>query len=394
MGYTDPVRKKHPDKALTALKIRNTTKPGRYADGNGLYLVVDPSGAKRWVLRIVIHGKRRDIGLGGIKTTTLAEARAIAVAMRSEARAGGDPLETRLKARRVVTTFAEAAVKVHEEHSPTWKNSKHRQQWINTLKQYVFPALGNMAINKINTPDILAALSPIWLTKPETARRVRQRIRTVFDWAKAAGYIDGENPTIGVTKGLPKQPKNSSHFDALPYCQVGDFIRDLRNGSSNEIVKLAFEFMILTAARTGEVHGATWEEIDFDNRAWNIPSERMKAGKAHRVPLSHRCVEILRFSKQLNGDNAFIFHGQNLSKPLSNMAFLMIIRRMGLPVTAHGFRSAFRDWSAEQTSFPRELCEKALAHTIANKTESAYQRGDLFEKRRELMSGWSRYVSK
>lgn len=384
----------HPDKALSAAKVRSITQAGRYADGNGLHLVVDPSGAKRWLLRTVVRGKRRDIGLGGLKIVSLAEAREKALAYRKIARDGGDPLAERNRARATVPTFAEAARSVHEEHSKAWKNAKHADQWINTLERYVFPSIGEHRVDHVETADVLKVLGSIWLTKPETARRVRQRIRTVLDWATASGFRSGENPVEGVSRGLPRQPDDRSHHEALPYADVPDFIAKLRRQAKlGEVTKLAFEFLILTACRTREVVEAKWSEVDLERAVWIVPATRMKAGKEHRVPLSPRCLEILRRVRQLSTGGSFVFPGRSAESALSNMVFLMALRRMGLDITAHGFRSAFRDWAAERTNFPREVCEMALAHALKDKVEAAYRRGDLFEKRGDLMETWAAYAT-
>ena len=384
---------KHPDKALSAVRVRTVTTPGRYADGNGLYLIVEPSGAKRWMLRTIVQGKRRDIGLGGCKLVTLAEAREMALTFRKIAREGGDPLAERRKQRTVIPTFEQAARSVHAEHLPTWKNLKHGAQWINTLSQYVVPIIGKQPVDKIETSDVLKVLSPIWLIKPETARRVRQRIGTVLDWAKAAGFRTGDNPVDGVSKGLPRQANGDDHHAALGFADVPDFIIKLRASDVTETTRLAFEFLILTATRTSEVLGATWDEIDIGSKTWTIPADRMKAKRLYKVPLADRALEILHRCKILAGDAEYIFPGRSAKKPLSNMVFLMALRRMGIESTAHGFRSAFRDWASERTNFPREVCEQALAHTIKDKTEAAYRRGDLLDKRRELMAAWSSFLA-
>jgi integrase len=383
---------RHPEKALTAIQVRALQKPGRYSDGNGLYLVVDPTGAKRWLLRTVVQGRRRDIGLGGLSLVSLAEAREKALSYRKLARDGGDPVLEKRRARETAPTFRGAAEQVYAEHKVSWKNTKHAQQWLNTLQQYAFPHIGDRPVDKIDTPDVLRVLSPIWLTKPETARRVRQRIGTVLDWAKAAGFRAGDNPVAGVAKGLPKQAGREDHHTALPYAHVPEFVSRLRATSHTEMGRLAFEFLILTAARTGEVLGGKWSEIDLTQGIWTVPAERMKAGRPHRVPLSERAVEILTRAKEIGGGSDYLFPGRGGTKPLSNMVFLMALRRMQLDITAHGFRSSFRDWAAEQTSFPREVCEMALAHVVENRVEAAYRRGDLFEKRRELMDAWAAFA--
>ena len=385
-------RGRHPEKALSAVQVRQLKTAGRYADGNGLYLVVDPSGAKRWVLRTVVKGKRRDIGLGGVSLVSLNEAREKAGNYRKIARDGGDPVAEKRKTEVPVPTFSAAAEQVFEEHKGSWRNEKHAAQWITTLRVYAFPILGDRPVDQIEAPDILRVLGPIWLTKPETARRVRQRIGTVLDWAKVAGYRIGENPVHGVSKGLPKQGGKDDHHAALPYSDVPGFVETLSQTGVSEGARLAFEFLILTASRTNEVLGMMWQEVDDVGRTWTVPAERMKAKRIHRVPLSPRCVEILDRAKQIGAQSAFVFPGRSGDKPLSNMVLLMILRRINLEVTVHGFRSSFRDWAAEQTNFPREVCEMALAHAVENRVEAAYRRSDLFEKRRELMADWASFV--
>ena len=384
-----PKQGRHPEKALTTVQVRSLKEAGRYADGNGLHLVVDPSGAKRWLLRIVVQGKRRDIGLGGVALVSLAEAREKALAYRKQAREGGDPLAERRKPKIIVPTFAEAVEQVHAGHKASWKNEKHAAQWLSTLRTYAFPHLGTRRVDQVDTPDVLRALAPIWLTKPETARRVRQRISTVLDWAKAAGHRIGDNPVEGVERGLPKQTERDEHHAALPYLEVPAFIARLRATGPGETARLAFEFLILTAARTGEVLGAEWREINEVEALWTVPASRMKAGREHRVPLSDRALAILNRARELSPESVLIFPGRHSGKPMSNMVFLMTLRRMDVPITAHGFRSSFRDWAAEATNLPREVAEMALAHIIENKVEAAYRRGDLLQKRQEMMQMWA-----
>ncbi|WP_036283942.1 site-specific integrase [Methylocystis sp. ATCC 49242] len=389
-----PKRGKHPEKALTAIQVRALKEPGRYADGNGLYLVVDPSGAKRWLLRTVIQGRRRDIGLGGVALVSLAEAREKALSYRKLARQGGDPLAEKRRTAITIPTFDEAAQRVFEEHKPSWRNSKHAAQWMNTLSQYAFPILGQMPVHQIDSPHVLQVLAPIWLTKPETARRVRQRIGTVLNWAKAAGFRTGDNPVEGITKGLPRQTDRGEHYAALAYAEVPSFLARLRSDPGiSESARLAFEFLILTASRTNEVLGARWSEFDVTNRLWAVPAERMKAGRAHRVPLTDQCLVILEQAKAASAGSPFVFPGRSSERPLSNMVFLMALRRLKLKTTAHGFRSSFRDWAAECTSFPREVAEASLAHAVENKVEAAYRRTDLVEKRRELLKLWGQHCT-
>lgn len=386
-------KRSHPKNALSAMRVRTIREPGKYADGGGLYLIVDPSGAKRWILRTVIQGKRSDIGLGSAMLVTLADARETARRMRLEARAGGNPLASRRQSRQKVISFREAAETVHESYKPGWRNPKHADQWINTLKTYVFPELGDIPVDRIESADVLRVLSPIWLTKPETARRVRQRISSVMDWCKASGRLSAENPVDGVGKGLPRQRDLPKHHKAMPFDDVPRFLEDLARSDIGLSARLAFEFLILTAARTNEVLLMQWEEIDFDAAVWTVPASRMKSARIHRVPLGPRAVDVLRRAQAVASDQDYVFAGARADKPLSNMVFLMALRRMELDITAHGFRSAFRDWAAERTSFSREVCEMALAHTIKDKTEAAYRRGELFEKRRRLMCDWERHLS-
>lgn len=385
---------RHPEKALNAARIRTLSQPGRYPDGNGLYLVIGKSGTKRWILRTIVRGKRRDIGLGGVSIVSLADAREEAAKWRKIARDGGDPIADRRKDRKTVPTFEEAARQVHESHSKAFRNDRHKAQWITTLEQYAFPVFGQLRVDQVESADILKALGAIWLEKPETARRVRQRVRTVFDWAKAAGFRAGDNPVEGVAKVLPKHKTKQDHFAALPYPKVSEFIHLLREAGAGKSVKLALEFLILTAARTSEVLKAQWSEIDLNDRVWTIPPERMKAGREHRVPLSARCIGILESAKAIADGGKYVFPGQSRGKPLSNMCFHMLLRRMKrTDCTPHGFRSSFRDWTEERTNYPRTVTEAALAHVVADKTEAAYRRTDLFARRRKLMDAWAGFAT-
>lgn len=387
-------RRKHPVNALTPAAVRKLKKPGRHADGNGLYLEIDPSGARRWILRVVVHGRRRDIGLGGARTVSLGDARTIAASMRRLAWEGGDPVAERRKAKTVIPTFKEAAKKVHAETLSSWKNEKHAASWLTSLETHAYPVLGNRRADQIETSDVLKVLSPIWLTKPETARRVRQRIHTVLDWVRVAHSLPGANAVDGVERGLPKQPERNEHFAAMPYADVPAFFKRLRRRSAEDMTALAFEFLILNASRTNEVLPARRKEIDLARAVWTVPPERIKTGVEHIVPLSERAVAIVKRALELGGkDEELVFPSRKRGKPLSNMVFLMMLRRMKLEVTAHGFRSSFRDWAAEETEFPDFVVEKALAHAIDNKVEAAYRRGDLLKKRRELMGEWASYCT-
>lgn len=384
----------HPQKALSPAKIRALTEPGMYSDGNCLYLVVDESGAKRWILRTVVRGKRCDIGLGGLSLVSLAEAREEATRLRKIARKNGDPLAERRQGRRMVPTFEETARKVHESFAATFRNAKHRAQWITTLQTYVFPIFGGRLVDQIESGDVLAALMPIWTTKPETARRVRQRMKLVFDWAKASGFRSGDNPVEGVSEVLPKHNGRKKHHPALPYAQVPEFITAMREANAATSVKLAFEYLILTASRTSEVLRAKWSEIDTDSKTWTLPADRMKAKVEHRVPLSSRCLEILKAAKEITTGGEYIFPGRSPLRPLSAMAFEMALRRMERQdITPHGFRSSFRDWAEERTHYANSVIEAALAHTVRNKVEAAYLRTTLFEKRRDLMKDWAGFAT-
>jgi integrase len=386
----------HPWDRLTAVRVRTLKTPGRYADGNGLYLVVDPSGAKRWIWRgkIRAKGKRCDLGLGSVQIVTLAGARDAAAQLRRDARAGKDPLAERQRDRRPVPTFKKAAQDVHTAHAKTFRNAKHRAQWLASLEQYAFPLIGDRLVDSIEAADVLKVLAPIWTTKPETARRVRQRIKVVFDWTKASGFRSGDNPTDGLTRVLPRHRGEKQHHAALPYPAVPAFIQALRTADTSPSVRLAFELLIVTATRTSEVLLATWTEVDLEAKVWTIPGARMKAGRDHRVPLSERAVQLFEQAQVYAAGSRYVFPGRTGERPLSNMVFLMLLRRLQRDdITVHGFRSSFRDWAAEKTNVARAVCEAALAHAVQDKTEAAYFRSDLFEQRRSLMDTWAKFAT-
>lgn len=383
---------RHPEKRLSAATVRTIKEPGFYGDGNGLYLKVDASGAKRWIQRIVIHGKRRDIGLGSTALVSLAEAREKAVEQRKLAREGGDPIAAKKRSSGLLT-FDQVAAKVHELNAPTWRNAKHGQQWLNTLATYVSPVFGSKRIDTITSADVLAALTPIWNARPETARRVKQRIGTVLKFAVAQGWRT-DNPADATPKALPKHDRSKvKHREALPYDQVGDAIRTIRGSAAGLATKLAFEFLVLTATRSAETRQAAWGEFDLPKAVWTIPASRMKSKKPHRVPLTPRCLAILGEARALpQSDSDLVFPGTKAGKPLSDMTLSKLTKELGIAAVPHGFRSSFRDWAGESTAHPREVIEFALAHVIKDKAEAAYARSDLFEKRRTLMTDWSRYV--
>lgn len=381
---------------LTAVRVKSIREPGRYGDGNGLYLVVEPSGARRWMLRIIVRGKRCDLGLGSVSLVDLADARDEAQRLRRIARKGGDPIAERRRERRSMLSFKQAATQVHADHAKTFRNKKHRAQWLRSLENDVFPVIGGLPIDAITSSDVLRVLSPVWSTKPETARRLKQRIKIVLDWATVAGHRPAElaNPVDRITRGLPRHKGDQAHHPALPYPQVPAFVETLRTAEANEITKLAFEFLILTASRTSEVIGARWTEIDRDAKVWTIPKDRIKAGREHRVPLSARCLELLDRAEALADGGPFLFPGRYPEKPLSSMVFLMVLRRLDREdFVVHGFRSSFRDWAAERTNFPRAVVEAALAHVVKDKTERAYFRSELLEQRRSLMDTWAAFAT-
>ncbi len=368
---------------------------GMHADGDGLYLRVDEGGARSWLLRTVVQGKRRDMGLGSFPAVALATARERALDYRRIARDGGNPFLKRDQGRQAIPTFKEAAEAVHGERAETWRNDKHRAQWIATLREYAYPVLGTLRVDAIQSGEIMRAIGPIWLAKPETARRVLGRVSSVLQWAKGKGYPCAAplEEAAAARKALPKQSDQTAHHAAMPCADVEGFISELRSSETGAAAKLALEFLILTAARSGEGRGATWGEIDEEGATWTIPAERMKAKREHRVPLASRCLEILKAARKLSNGKGLIFPGAKAGKPISDMTLTMLLRRKGLKATAHGFRSTFRDWAAELTNYPRDVCEQALAHTLRDATEAAYKRTDLFDKRRALMDDWSRYCA-
>lgn len=381
---------KHPDKALSAAFVRTAKEPGKYFDGHGLFLKVDASGAKRWVQRINIRGKRRELGIGSASLVSLQEARETALENRKQSRAGGDPLQARREAQAILT-FEEAARKVHELHRPTWRNAKHAAQFLSTLETYAFPIMGRVRVSDVTTADVLGALTPIWLTKPETARRVRQRIGTVMKWAVAQGWRQ-DNPAQAIASALPRQDTAQEPRKSLPYTELPAFLSNLQETDANPLTKLALELVILTACRSGEVRLAQWSEFDLDAAEWCIPAARMKAKRPHRIPLSARAVEVLKKAEALREDGDLVFPGIKPGKPLSDMTLTKLVKGMGYDIHVHGFRTSFRTWAQERTNYPREVAEAALAHVNADKVEAAYARSDLLEKRRRMMQAWATSV--
>jgi integrase len=386
---------------LTTLSVRQARRRGLYGDGGGLFLQVSESGAKSWVFRFKKAGRLRVMGLGPVHTISLAEARDLARECRKLRLDGLDPIEARRAQRAAAQleatksmTFAECAEAYIAVHRAGWRNAKHVAQWRATIAAYVNPVFGNLPVRGIDVGLVMRAIEPIWTVKPETAGRVRGRIENILDWAKARGYRQGENPARWrghLQNLLPNRSKvrRVKHHPALPYAELPEFVADLREQEG--IAARALEFTILTVGRTGEVISAKWSEINSAERLWTVPAERMKAGREHRVPLSDSAIAILEEMQKIRYSD-FVFPGTRARRPLSNMALLMLLRRMGRgDLTAHGFRSTFSDWCSEQTNFPAEVREMALAHTVSDKVEAAYRRGDLFQKRRQLAEAWATF---
>ena len=381
---------------LTSLAAKALSKPGRHGDGEGLYLNVAPSGSKSWVQRIVVDGRRRDIGLGPYPAVGLARARSIAHDNRTAVAEGRDPVAEKRKTGRrsapSIPTLAQAAAQVIELRRPTWSNARHAAQWESTLAAYVHPVIGHVAVDAITAADVMDVLTPIWTCKPETASRVRQRMETVMDWAVAQGYRLDNPAGRSLLKVLPKTQWLKEHHRALPYAQVPGAVLQVRESNASSLTKLAFELLVLTASRSGEVRGADWAEVDWKSATWEIPAARMKARRPHRIPLSGRAMEILGQALELSDGQGLIFPGMRSGKPASEMVFTALLRRLGIPAVPHGFRSSFRDWVIEQTATPWTVAEAALAHNVGNSTEAAYMRSDLFDQRRVLMGAWEAYV--
>jgi integrase len=408
-----------PIKKLSAVKVRQEKTPGYYSDGGGLYLDVGPTGSKSWIFRYARDKKAHWIGLGAYLNVSLEAARAKAEAMRQVLGNGQDPKEIRLSERAKAAakmTFTQCATAYIDAQTPGWKNAKHAEQWTNTLTTYAAPVIGTKDVALVDTTDVRQILEPIWTTKNETASRVRGRIEKVLAWAATRGLRSGENPArwkghLDTLLAKPSAVQGDEHHPALPYPQITAFLSALR--ALDGVAARALEYCIYTAARTNEIIGAQWNEIDLEAKLWTVPAERMKMKREHRVPLSGRAVAILKAMEKVRQDD-FVFPGMKKDKGLSNMSLLAVIKRMngaakpkgetpkpiwfdprtGDSVVPHGFRSSFRDWAAETTNFPRELAEKALAHAVRSEVEAAYQRGDLLAKRGKMMDAWAAYCAK
>lgn len=374
---------------LSALTVKSKNEPGRYGDGDGLFLIVKPTGSKSWVVRVQKNSRRRDFGLGSESKVTLAQARLKAAAVRSQMEAGLDPIVERLKAEGIPTFRAAAAI-VHGEQKPAWRNSKHSRQWITTLETYVFPKLGDVAVNQIEGGQVRDVLAAIWLTKPETARRVRQRIGQVIDWAVGKGYRETPISMSVVNRSLPKVARSEKHHPSMPYRDVPAFIKSLRDKPT--IARLALELLIFTASRPQEIRLAQWSEFDLDAEIWTRPASKMKGKREHAVPITPPIKEFLVRLQAFTGSRSgLLFEGNKRGKPISEMTMTKLLRDADLDWVPHGFRSSFREWISEETTFDGETAEQALAHVIANKTEAAYRRGNQLEKRRVMMTAWNDY---
>lgn len=391
-------------KELGALAVSRLSKPGLHFVGgvSGLALQIDKSGAQSWILRYMISGRRRDMGLGGFPDVTLAGARELARKARAQIKSGLDPIEEARKARSELkaeraknVTFKKCAEDYIESQSASWSNAKHRAQWAATLEAYAYPHFGELIVRDVELPHVLAALKPIWTTKTETASRVRGRIESVLDWAKVQGFRTTENPArwrghLDKVLPPPKKVSKTEHRKALPIDSMGAFMVTLRE--LPDLSARALEFGILTAARPGETRGTTWDEIDLKAGVWVIPPERMKMKKEHRVPLPAQAIKLLEGLPRLTETN-LVFPSPR-GKMMSDMTLTSLMRRMNVDAVPHGFRSTFRDWAAERTAYPGDMAEMALAHKISSDVEAAYRRGDMFEKRRRMMKDWADFCDR
>ena len=382
---------------LDPAKVKALSVPGTYSDGDGLTLRVAASGSKSWVLRATVDGKRVNISMGGYPTVGLGAARRKAEDHRRAIQDGENPIAAKRVAKEAadklagLPTFAVAARQVIELRRPTWTSQRHAQQWIESLTNHAFPAIGHLRVDRVTTADVMAVLTPIWTAKAETATRVQQRMAKVFDYAIVMGWRATNPASVAVTAALPRRPRLKAHHPALDYGDVASAVAAVRESTADAPTRLAFEWMVLTASRAGETRGMERGEIDLDSRTWTVPAARMKSRKEHRVPLADQAVAILGEAGAVNR-NGLVFPSKRSGQPLSNMAFTGLLRRLELPCVPHGFRASFRDWTIAETSTPWAVGEAALAHTLGNSVESAYARTDLFERRRELMQAWADFV--
>ena len=378
-----------PDNALTHHFARTVARPGRYCDGQGLYLEVQPSGSRSWVQRLAVHGRRRELGLGSFPLVSLEAAREQALENRRVARAGGDPVAGRRAG--AEPAFADAAERVWRQLRPGWRNPRYGRDWLSGLTRVAFPVIGRVPVGAVTTADVIDTLRPVWHSRPTTARRVLQRIGLVMEWAVAMGYRT-TNPCGRVDLVLGRQQHRTTHMPALPHGEVAGAVAAVRGSGARAVVKLAFEFLVLTAGRSGEVRGAAWGEMDVEAGVWAVPASRMKSKREHRVPLCRRAVEVLAEARELGGGGGLVFPTAR-GRQLKDMALSGLLKQLGIGAVPHGFRSSFRDWAAEETDHPREVVEAALAHSVRNPVEAAYARSDLFERRRRLMDDWGAYLA-
>ena len=378
---------------LTVVRVRMLYEPGRYGDGETLFLNVAGGGSKSWIQRIMIDGHRRDIGLRGWPVVSLAEARDLALENRRVVRRGGDPLAEKRRAR--MPTFQEAARKTFEANRPRWRNAKHVSQWMQTLERHVLPKLGRTPVDGITQADVLRVIMPIWTERSEIARKVRQRVRAVLGWCQAHGYVEHNAAGEGINGALPTMPKQKTHYRALPYSEVAGALDAIDRGRASLTAKACLRFVVLTACRSGEARGATWDEIDLDAATWTIPPERMQSEKVHRVPLSVEAVAVLRDVRPLEDGPGLVFSSpQRSCKAMSDMTLTKVLRDIGLAdrATVHGFRTSFRTWASERTNAEHAVMELSLSHTVGSAVEQAYARSDLFDKRRRLLDKWAAYL--
>ncbi len=377
---------------LTVKGIEALAKPGRYGDGGTLFLVVHPGGSKSWVQRLTIHGRRRDMGLGPFPLVTLRGARDKAFENRRAAWSGGDPLGERRKA--AIPTFLEAAQRTHQANLSRWRNGKHTVSWMQTLERHAMPRLGSIPVDRIGREDVLATLTPIWSARPETARRVRQRIRAVLSWCQAHGYVENNAAGEGVDGALPSLPKVKAHQRALHFEEVPAALEAVEGSGGSMAAKACFRWMVLTAARSGEARGAMWSEVDTQARTWTVSAARMKSGKEHVVPLSDVALAVLEQVRPLRNESDLIFPSPlKRGRPLSDMALVKICRDLRIEAVPHGFRSSFRTWAAERTQADHTVMELSLAHTVGNAVEQAYTRSSLLAKRRRLIDRWAVFLA-
>ena len=373
--------------------VKALARPGRYGDGGTLYLVVAPSGSKSWVQRLTVDGRRRDLGLGGYPLVTLAEAREQAFDNRRQARRGRDPLSDRRRAR--TPTFEQASARALEANRARWRNAKTAAHWTVSMAKHAYPVFGTRRVDQIGREDVLRVLTPIWTSKPELARKVRQRIRATLQWAMAHGYVEHNVAGEAIDGALPAMPAVAAHYRALPYEDVGRALELIEASGASQSAKACLRLVALTACRSGKARGATWDEVDLESREWRIPASRMKAAAEHRVPLSEAALAVVESVQPLRNPSKLLFPSpQRPGRPLSDMALTKILRDTGLAdrATVHGFRTSFRTWASECTSVPHAVAEMALAHAVGSSVERSYARSDLFDKRRGLMERWAQYV--